>query len=330
MSTNGTSDGELYNVDDLTIEDFFDYSPSLALAWTALALYATAAALVALIIELNRRWRFMYLISITGLCEAGGYAALVYSIIKSGQTSVFSSYVAMQVLIILSPNLIQATQYWELGIILRYCPEVVHGRKMLRGWVITTCFVCADLVALIVQAIGISIWATSQSSGNPDQGQIRLGCIITLVGLGFQLTFQFCFTCLAIWVNKHRGNTLRQRRQLWAGLFLCISFLFIRNIFRFVEFTQNTILTWPPPDTAYVISQQQVLFYTLDTLPVLLVFASYIILHPSRLLPKPGDADAVPREQPASDDWVDGLPVGAIVSPVSAATHDGNVKGDYV
>lgn len=38
-----------------------------------------------------------------------------------------------------------------------------------------------------VQAIGISIWASSQSSGNPDQGQIRLGCGITLAGLAIQV-----------------------------------------------------------------------------------------------------------------------------------------------
>ena len=36
------------------------------------------------------------------------------------------------------------------------------------------------------QAIGISIWATSESSGEPDQATIRLGNGITLAGLGVQ------------------------------------------------------------------------------------------------------------------------------------------------
>ena len=39
-----------------------------------------------------------------------------------------------------------------------------------------------------IQAIGISIWATSQSSGNPEQDQIRLGCGITLAGLAVQVS----------------------------------------------------------------------------------------------------------------------------------------------
>jgi hypothetical protein len=45
----------------------------------------------------------------------------------------------------------------------------------------------ALLPACSVQAVGISIWATSQSSGTPDQGKIHLGCAITLAGLGIQV-----------------------------------------------------------------------------------------------------------------------------------------------
>ena len=131
---------------------------------------------------------------------------------------------------------------------------------------------------------------------------------------------------------------------------------FLGRLPQFVEFAQATILTWPPPDTAYVLSEQQVggagreagtggspaprqagagigvpgarsrlcwpgrrletpalwprlptrmpaclptsptapqvLFYTLDTLPILLVFACYILCHPGYLLPPGGPAAA--------------------------------------
>ena len=50
--------------------------------------------------------------SLTGLLEASGYAALIYAIEKSGQSSIFNAYVAMQVLVVLSPNVIQAAMYW--------------------------------------------------------------------------------------------------------------------------------------------------------------------------------------------------------------------------
>ena len=54
-----------------------------------------------------------------------------------------------------------------------------------------------------VQAIGISIWASSQASGTPDQGQIRLGCGITLGGLAIQLLCFVLFTVLTAWVQRH-------------------------------------------------------------------------------------------------------------------------------
>lgn len=38
-----------------------------------------------------------------------------------------------------------------------------------------------------VQTVGIAIWASSKGSGCPDSGQIRLGSIITLVGLSIQV-----------------------------------------------------------------------------------------------------------------------------------------------
>ena len=47
-------------------------------------------------------------------------------------------------------------------------------------------------------------------------------------------------------------------RRLFQGLYLAMACLYIRNIFRFVEFTQNTLLDWPTPPGTYVLSHQQV------------------------------------------------------------------------
>lgn len=56
---------------------------------------------------------------------------------------------SLQVLVILSPNLIQAAMYWLMGKVLSFSPDLVRGRKLLRGWVITTIFAAADLFALM-------------------------------------------------------------------------------------------------------------------------------------------------------------------------------------
>ncbi|EFN59060.1 hypothetical protein CHLNCDRAFT_137777 [Chlorella variabilis] len=284
------SEEQQYDVNELTIYDFFEYWPTMGLAATALALYAVIALVVGLMTEKRRSYRFVHLITVTCLCEAGGYAALVYAIDQSGKTSVFNAYVAMQVLIILAPNLIQAAMYWLAAWCWSFSPDSCGGRKRLRGWVITTTFAGADLFAIIVQAAGISIWASSQSSGNPDQDQIRLGCGITLAGLAIQLICFIAFTVLTIWTHRHPSNGLTgkaETRKLFIGLYFGMAMLYIRNLFRFVEFVQATVLEWPPPDDTYVLSEQQVLFYTLDTLPILLSVATYILVHPGFLLPEP-------------------------------------------
>ena len=72
-------------------------------------------------------------------------------------------------------------------------------------------------------------------------------------------------------------------------MYIAMAFLYIRNIFRFVSFAQNTLLDWPTPPGTYVLSHQQVLFYCLDAIPIALIFLTYILLHPGRLLPAKGN-----------------------------------------
>jgi len=64
-------------------------------------------------------------------------------------------------------------------------------------------------------------------------------------------------------------------------------FVTIRNIFRFAEFVQGAVLPWPVTNqNTYVLSEKQVLFYTLDTLPILIVFVVFIVYNPANFLPK--------------------------------------------
>lgn len=289
MSSNST-DQLTYDVSELDVESFFGYWPSLALACTALALFTVAGLVVGTITELTKRYRFTHAMTVTGLLEAAGYAAMIYCIQRSGKSDIFTAYVVNQVFIILSPNVIQGTLYWTLGLILKGCPELRQGRKWLRGGRVTAVFVSYDLAAVTVQAIGISIWASSQSSGTPDSDKIRLGCCITLVGLFIQLTGEAVFAWLTIWTHRHAKNSLiaePNTRKLYVGIYLVMGWLAVRNIYRFVEFLQATILTWPPSDDAYVLSHKEVLFYTLDTIPILLCFVSFIAFHFARLLPPP-------------------------------------------
>lgn len=45
---------------------------------------------------------------LTGLCEAAGYACVIYCTKQSGKASLFGPFVAKQLFLLLSPNLLQA------------------------------------------------------------------------------------------------------------------------------------------------------------------------------------------------------------------------------
>ena len=53
--------------------------------------------------------------SFTGLLEAAGYASLIYLIKESGKVDIYGAYVVFQVFTVMSPNLLQATDYWTVS-----------------------------------------------------------------------------------------------------------------------------------------------------------------------------------------------------------------------
>lgn len=74
------------DLSNLLVTDFFRYQPSTALAATALALFA-AAALVVGVQTARSGWHFLYLVTLTSLLEAGGYAGVLYCIAQSGRST---------------------------------------------------------------------------------------------------------------------------------------------------------------------------------------------------------------------------------------------------
>ncbi|KAL4443301.1 hypothetical protein ABPG75_011038 [Micractinium tetrahymenae] len=294
-----------YDVHTLDAFDFYTYWPSLALAIVAFSLFGLGGLVVGGMTLWRRLYRFMHIVSLVALIEMAGYACLIYSIERSGKGDIFNAYVCTQVFIVMAPNLIQAALYSTLGAVLKLSPALTRGRWWLRGWLITLFFVTSDIAGIAIQTVGISIWATSQSSGDPDQDQIRKGSIITCAGLAVQVLFFCFFGLLSLWAYRHRHLGIRGRRgtgRLFAGFCLVWCLVTLRNAFRFVEFVQSTVLTWPPPDDVYVVAHQQVLFYCLDALPILLTFAVFAVAHPSYLLPPPeAMANQVSCEEAAAD-----------------------------
>jgi hypothetical protein len=322
-----------YDVSSLTSEDFYGFWPSTALASTALALFLMAGLIVAVQIfkSKNKNARYMQLVTITGFIEAGGYASILWLINNSGKTSIYAAYVISQTFLILSPNLLQAANYSTAGKI-SLLSGMSQEKRILKPLVLTSTFIGLDVFALVIQAIGITIWATSKGSGKPDTKAITLGSWITVAGLAVQLVSFCLFTFLALWIQRSPKNTLKgssEHKKLFTGLYLTIVFVSIRNIFRFVEFVQGAVLTWPVMDpNTYVLSEKEVLFYTLDTLPILFCFVGFIVYNPANLLPKylvnPKTGERLPV---GAGDVEGGGVVGAIEGQVSGSKESLDNEG---
>lgn len=172
-----------YNVSSLTVEQYFGYSPSLGLAWTAAGLFLAVAVCIAvqvcfpshaggraptltrshahplavqLLIQRNRNSRYVWILVMSALAECGGYIALLWMIYATGTTSLYSGYVAMQALIVLTPNFIQAVVYRTVGQVARV-GNVSEKGGCLSAKFISLFFIAIDVACLVVQAIGIAI-----------------------------------------------------------------------------------------------------------------------------------------------------------------------------
>lgn len=226
----------------------------------------------------------MIIVVITALAEVGGYIALVWMIKNTGNASLYSAYVAFQCLVVLSPNILQAAAYRTVGKI-SIVAKMDKKSTWLKPRTISWGFVLLDLVCLIVQAVGISIWASEKSTGEPNVSVVKLGSWITVVGLGLQLVSFLGFTILSVWIQRHKDNKFKSHRAhgfLFMGVYGVILLISIRNIFRFIEFVQGAI-RYPDPGG---ISENQTLFYCLETLPIALSFGVFILLSPIAFLPK--------------------------------------------
>ena len=117
-------------------------------------------------------------------------------------------------------------------------------------------------------------------------------------------------------------------KKLFWGVYSTIGFVTIRNLFRFVEFVQGAIITWPHSEGAYILSEKEVLFYTLDTVPILCCFVCFIIFNPAKLLPKEDHAASVLPITTSTTTTTAAAAMGGDVDDLKALTTKGGLESD--
>lgn len=240
--------------------------------------------------------------------EVIGWASRVYASKCPYNTDAF---LAQEVTLIIAPVFFSAVLYVLLGLLIL---DLGRASSFLSARWYTIIFCTADLISLIVQAVGGAMASTADT----DDQQTR-GTHIMVAGIAFQLGTMTLFGgMLADFVRRVRGRRLglRERitprlRAILGAIFVSFLMIYIRSIYRTIELAEG----WD----GYLITHQGY-FIGLDAAIMVVAVAVFIPVDPAVLMGKPGHGpghgrgEAVGVKQVSGVDASDGeagIPMGS-------------------
>ena len=249
---------EGYTGNNAEIYYYFHQIPKEAPAIFALVIF-TLMGLVNLGITCKTRAWFMLIVAATAGLEAAGYACRIVMLNKPG----YGAYVAMQALLIISPIFLALVDYAATGKLMR----MAHGGGCLNPAWVARGFFASDILCLAIQGGGAGLSSSETASS------LNISKALLIVGLVLQLVFFTCFTSLTLYINVKRKYGLRGVRE-FTPIFIClyctIGCLYIRSIFRLIEFSGGWF--------GYVATHES-FFYCFDFLMTFLCFVIFTVLH---------------------------------------------------
>ncbi|KAG2425793.1 hypothetical protein HXX76_013418 [Chlamydomonas incerta] len=264
--------------DDLLVQ-LFGEMPAIAPAVIALILYALAG-LVALLLTWRTRAWFMCVVTITAWLEALGFAARVI-VINSPNLNV---YIGMQALLIITPVILPLVDYIVVGRLV-----ALGDAAALHRWIkpvyIPRFFLASDVFTLMLQGAGGGLISST------DPKSRDMGRNLLLAGLFLQLGFFTAFTALTAWAQTNRGFGLRERSKaliprlgtVFACLYTTIALMYLRNIFRTVEFIMGY--------DGYL-ATHEAFFYGFDFVPIFGSVLIFCVWHFGYYMPAKGDGSS--------------------------------------
>eukprot|EP00198_Chlamydomonas_reinhardtii_P000961 XP_001690296.1 predicted protein [Chlamydomonas reinhardtii] len=249
----------------------------MAPAVLALILYALGG-LVALILTCRTKAWFMSVVTITAWLEALGFAARVM-VINSPNLNV---YIGMQALLIITPVILPLVDYIVVGRLVGLGdPAALH--RWIKPVYIPRFFLASDVFTLMLQGAGGGL-----ISGTDPKSR-DMGRNLLLAGLFMQLGFFTCFSWLTAWVQTSKDFALRDRTAaaglvprlgtVFACLYTTIVLMYLRNIFRTVEFIMGY--------DGYL-ATHEAFFYGFDFVPIFGCVVLFCVWHFGYYMPVKG------------------------------------------
>ncbi|KAJ2973425.1 hypothetical protein NUW58_g8941 [Xylaria curta] len=231
-------------------------------------------------------WKLVGLQPLCAVLFTAGYALREYGAYNYIYTSsnVLIGFILSQVFIFVCPPLLELANYHVLGRILYYVP---YFAPLPPGRVLAT---FGGLLALVevLNAVGVALSANPSSASS----QQELGSRLILAAIGIQLGVIVIFITIA---------SIFHRRCIRAGvyakavstplitLYVSMTFIAIRSIYRLVEHIDNTTVDLKHPETLKTLSpllRYEWFFYIFEATLMLLNSVLWNIWNPGRYLPK--------------------------------------------
>lgn len=256
----------------------YGYVPSISLAVVFLTVFGITTLLHLGQLIYSKRYWWMVCMVIGGVLEVLGWAARLWA---HWSPLSFDAYVMQICCLIIAPTFYSASLYWAGGLVIAH---VAPQKSWLSGTAFKIVFIIADVVSLVVQAIGGGMAGSAVGTTNYKQG--RDGSDIMLAGIVIQLAIMvFYVLYMAIWAWKAKVQVKRAGRRIeimLLGMFVASVGIIVRGCYRTPELEEG-FDGW--------IAQQQI-WQLFDAIPV--AFSSYIlnITHPHWFLVYPVEVDA--------------------------------------
>ncbi|CAI7607576.1 unnamed protein product [Penicillium manginii] len=256
----------------MTGSNVYKYDPSQAAAIIFVILFAITTIWHVWIMFKLRTFYFVVLITGGGL-EIAGY---VCRFLGSNDTSNITLYIIQTLTILVAPALFAASIYMVLGRLIR----LVKGEEYspIKPSLLTKIFVGGDILSFVIQLAGSGMLSSNFSVGKA----------IILVGLAFQILFFGLFViCATIFhrrlariptsvsLSLDEDNSQLGWRDVTRVIFLASALIFVRSIFRFVEFTG---------DIESPMMKTEAYLYICDSTLMFLVLAFLIYWHPAKYI----------------------------------------------
>lgn len=226
----------------------------------------------------HRGVRLLWIVAMTAIFLIIGLGLRI----QMNTNAVLTTFIVQQAFLIISPNALAFVNYSLLGIILRASEQRDPTLLTTQPWYMRSKYVARLFLASDVFSFFIQSTSTPMLT-NADPTQRKNGQSMMVSGLILQLVFFTMYAYVTIYVHRKRvyaSTRPTAMNSLFRLLYFTIAALYIRSIYRLVEFAQGY-------DGS--IARMEWLFYVADQVPVTAAMAAYLLFKPVAILKAAND-----------------------------------------